>query len=122
MVLIGAQEGAAQLRVFGRRRPIAYFMLGLAILGSACTGVSSSPAQEMDRSVSLSGWCHTVWNAEPQYLLMDDQGRSVRLLMNVDLLRSVGGPLWLNRKRVTVVGERLPGSLQTIRVMSIQAE
>lgn len=40
-------------------------------------------------------------------MLIDDQGRWTRLLLDKDLIRPFGGPLAFNRKRVKIVGERM---------------
>jgi hypothetical protein len=70
--------------------------------------------------VSLSGWLHIIWNGEPRFMLVDDQGVGVRLLIDDALLRTLGGPGALNQKRVTVTGERVDGQPETIRVLSIE--
>ena len=70
--------------------------------------------------VSLSGWLHIIWNGEPRFMLVDDQGVGVRLLIDDALLRTHGGPGALNQKRVTVTGERVGGQPETIRVLSIE--
>lgn len=102
-------------------------VLGLALVTSvmgaevACTRQSAQNFAST-AAMSRSGWFHVIWNGEPEYIIADDQSRSTRLLIAPELLRGVGGPLALNRKRVTIVGELLPGRPDTIRVLSIHLE
>jgi len=94
-----------------------------------------------EQPTSLSGWFHILWedphsdsDQEPtiKYLLIDDQGEWVELLLDGELVRPFGGPLALNRKRVTVVGRMVglsfqslqtqPQSGQVVQVQSIELE
>ncbi len=62
-------------------------------------------------------------SADPAYLLRDDAGRSIRLLLDAGLLRSLrsqGGILALDRRWVTVTGRWL--SEQAIAVESVQLD
>ena len=63
---------------------------------------------------TLSGW-FTITVAdeltefglvsETTYALTEDSGERHELLIDIELLKTLGGPVALNRKRVTVVGE-----------------
>jgi len=46
--------------------------------------------------------------SETTYILTEDSGERHELLIAIDLMRPLGGPVALNRKRVTVVGEWEP--------------
>ena len=52
---------------------------------------------------SLSGWFNIVWGDGPEgvsealYMLTDDSGQIVPLLLDETLSQSVGGVLWLDR-------------------------
>ena len=73
-------------------------------------GVSPATAQDQ----SLTGWFSlTVADyppesgraAETSYALTEDSGARYELLIDTALMRPLGGPVTLNRKRVTIVGE-----------------
>ncbi len=114
-----------------QRLTLAFLLLALA--GSAW--VSSAGAQQ----VSTSGQFHVIWRDSQQsaalepdavYFLSDDQGRSIRLLLDESQMRPLGGLLALNRQRVEVMGRRASldpqrlappaGPVQAIEVLSIQ--
>ena len=80
---------------------------------------------------SLSGWFHIIWADRPsgshpepatRYILIDDQGQWIRLLLEESLVKPLGGPLALNRKRVKIMGARVSESPGTVRVLSIKLE
>ena len=61
--------------------------------------------------------------SEITYTLTEDSGESHELLLDIDLMRPLGGPVALNRKRVTVEGEWEPGgaaATEQFRVSSIE--
>ncbi len=73
-------------------------------------GVSPTAAQDQ----TLTGWFSFIvvdypsesgFASEITYVLIEDSGERHELLIDVELMRSLGGPVALNRKRVTVVGE-----------------
>ncbi len=73
-------------------------------------GVSPVAAQDQ----TLTGWfsfivtdypSDTGLTSETTYFLTEDSGERHELLIDVELMRPLGGPVALNRKRVTVVGE-----------------
>ena len=73
-------------------------------------GVSPVAAQDQ----TLTGWftfivadypSDTGLTSETTYFLTKDSGEQHELLIDVELMRPLGGPVALNRKRVTVVGE-----------------
>ena len=74
------------------------------------------------QATCMSGWFHIIWNGEPRYFLADNQGRQTRLLLDDNTIRQVGGALRFNRKRVTVVGERMDAPPNAIGVVSIKLE
>ena len=83
---------------------------------------SSYPSVVAGPQLSLSGWFHVVWNGEPRYVLVDDQGRWIELLLDEALVRPFGGPLAFNRKRVRIEGERVHAPSGGVRVLSISFE
>lgn len=72
--------------------------------------------------LTLSGWFHIIRNGVPRYMLVDDAGKWVQLLIDDQVLRDVGGPLGLNRKRVRVTGHRSEKTPEAIRVIAINLE
>ena len=61
--------------------------------------------------------------SETTYFLTEDSGERHELLIDADLMRPLGGPVALNRKRVTVEGEREavePTAIQQFRVDFIE--
>ena len=61
--------------------------------------------------------------SETTYSLTEDSGERHELLIDIDLMRPLGGPVALNRKRVTVEGEWEPGgaaATEQFRVSSIE--
>ena len=101
-----------------RRIRLASFVLLpplLALGWGARAPVPTATAQQ----VSVSGWFHVIWrdfaqatqfaqttqlDQRPLYVLIDDQGVTTRLLLDENLMRPLGGPLALNRKRVRITG------------------
>ena len=88
--------------------------LVLFLLGS---GVAFAPPAEAQPQ-TLTGWfSFTVADSlsesglvsETTYSLTEDSGERHELLIDIDLMRPLGGPVALNRKRVTVAGEWEPG-------------
>lgn len=78
-------------------------------------GASAAPN---DR-VRLSGWLNVIWNGEPRFILVDDQGVATRLVIDEALTKPFGGIRALNRRRVVVTGERASGQPDAVRVLSI---
>ena len=84
--------------------------LFLFLLGTCL--VLALPATAQDQT--LTGWfSFTVADSlsesglvsETTYSLTEDSGERHELLIDIDLMRPLGGPVALNRKRVTVEGE-----------------
>ena len=73
-------------------------------------------------TVNISGWFTTIWNGGPHYSITDDQGQTTRLLLDEELTKPLGGPLALDRKRVTVSGEIVNDPQGALRVLSIRFE
>ena len=69
--------------------------------------------------VTLSGWFHVIWNGEPRFMLVDDRGVATRLVIDEAVMRTFGGPRGLDRKRVTVDGQRVDDVPEVVRVLSI---
>ena len=81
------------------------FLLGVGLLFTPSTAAQSQ---------TLTGWFtfmvadyHTESGlaAETIYTLTEDSGERHELLIDIELMRPLGGPIALNRKRVTVMGE-----------------
>ena len=109
-----------------RRRP-ARAIVPAAIVLLAATA-SSVSAQER------TGWFHVVYVDPPRgqrppaptYNLVDAQGRLTRLVVDEATLRAAGGPLALNRRRVSISGADLSGAapapgMSAVRVSSVRA-
>ncbi len=77
-------------------------------------------AGDSARLVTITGWFVTVWNDEPHYALTDEQGQKVKLLLDDTVAKPLGGPLELDRKRVTIVGEVVSESPLVVRVLDVQ--
>jgi len=71
---------------------------------------STGPFPAEGQPWTLSGWFNIVWGDGPEgvsealYMLTDDSGQIVPLLLDETLSQSVGGVLWLDRKKVSVAG------------------
>ncbi len=69
--------------------------------------------------VTITGLFTTIWNGGPHYSITDDQGQTTQLLLDDETAKPLGGPLELDRKRVTVQGVMVddpPGALQVLSV------
>ena len=75
---------------------------------------------EADQRVSRSGVLNAVWNGEPRFILLDDEGHAIRLMINDALLKSLGGVQALVQKRITVAGKRVSQTPEVIEVLSIE--
>ena len=92
--------------------------------------IYSPPATAQDES--LTGWFSFIvadyptesgLASEITYVLTEDSGERHELLINVELMQPLGGPVALNRKRVTVGGkweEVGPDVTEKFRVYSIE--
>jgi hypothetical protein len=83
--------------------------------GVVFAGLPADPGTPL----TVSGWFHIIWNGMPRYMLVDDGGEWVDLLIDEQVLRDAGGPLGLNRKRVRLTGrrsEKTPGAIQVIAI------
>lgn len=138
----GARDtGPRPRRAPGRRRVLSAGLLAAAPLwvqtGAAAPGgepplrallapraaEGSTPGPTADHaSVRLAGWFHVVWNGDGHYLVIDDRGRSHRLIVDPELLRRQGGPRALARTRVTVVGRLISADPSIIEVTSVERE
>ena len=82
----------------------------LFLLGAWAAFTPLAEAQQQ----TLTGWFTFIVADSPSesgltseitYILTEDSGERHELLIDIDLMRPLGGPMVLNRKRVTVVGE-----------------
>lgn len=71
-------------------------------------------------ALTLSGWLHVIWNGEPRFVLIDDHGIAVRVVIDPDLARALGGARSLDRQRVVIVGEPVGGQPDVIRATAIE--
>lgn len=71
-------------------------------------------------AVQITGWLSLVRNGVTRYYLADDTGQIWEALIDDELISSLGGPLAVDRQRVTVSGEAQSGSSGLIRVITIQ--
>jgi hypothetical protein len=110
-----------------------YFLLLNILLGFMLTKCAplpkTSPAipskatsQPAGTQVTITGWFATIWNDEPHYSITDDKGQTTQLLLEDEIAKPLGGPLELDRKRVTIIGEITSEFPETIRVLSVQFE
>jgi hypothetical protein len=53
---------------------------------------------------TVSGWFSIIWNDEAHYFITDDAGNTIEVLLEEDLMKPLGGPLALDRTRVTIEG------------------
>ena len=90
----------------------AVFTLALVFSLLGVWAVSAPPAAAQDET--LTGWfsftvadypSESGLTAEITYTLTEDSGTRHELLIDIELMRPLGGPVTLNRKRVTVEGE-----------------
>jgi hypothetical protein len=72
------------------------------------------------KTVTFTGMFNTITNGGPHYSLTTDKGQHVDLVLDVELMKPLGGPLEVDRKLVTVTGEIVNESPLTIRVISIK--
>ena len=96
-------------------------------------GVCAVPAPlATAQSQTLTGWFTFIvadyqtesgLTSEMTYFLTEDSGERHELLIDVELMRPLGGPVTLSRKRVTVMGEWEevgPDATEKFRVYSIE--
>ena len=103
-------------------------LIVLFLLGT--WALSAPPATAQDET--LTGWFSFMVAdypseaglvSETTYFLTEDSGERHELLIDIDLMRPLGGPVALNRKRVTVMGEWEevgPAVPEKFRVSSIE--
>lgn len=72
--------------------------------------------------VTMSGWFHIIWNGAPRYRLVDDEGEWADLLIDERVLRDVGRPRAMDRKRVRITGRRSGTGAKTIQVITINPD
>jgi hypothetical protein len=109
-------------------------VLGTALALGVCLGGASQaasltrddhalqPAGSSEQQVTLFGWFHVIWNGEPKYMLIDDQGRWTRLVLDGPSGKPMTNPLALNRKRVKAVAVPLASPAGAMRIVHIALE
>lgn len=80
---------------------------------------TSRPSASPEEPRRLEGWLSIVWNDEPHFHLALDNGRTVQLLIDPELTAPLGGPLALDRTRVTVQAVMAQESPHVYEVLSI---
>ncbi|MDD2923468.1 MAG: hypothetical protein PHQ36_14375, partial [Anaerolineales bacterium] len=108
-------------------RPLFFVCAIFLLIGCAAqqTTESATPAAlptQIPNTATITGWFTTVWNGEPHYSITDDQGQVTKLLLDEELAKPLGGPLALDRKRVTISGEFVSDPQGALRVLSIRFE
>jgi hypothetical protein len=83
---------------------------------------SPASSSSSEQQVTLFGWFHVIWNGEPKYMLIDDQGRWTRLLADGPAGKPLFNPLALNRKRVKAVAVPLASPAGSMRIVHIGLE
>lgn len=81
---------------------------------------AASPSPE--GTLTLSGWFTIIRNHESHYFITDDQGVMVEVLLDDDVAAPLGGPLALDRTRVTIVGVLTSDAPAVVRALSIVRE
>jgi hypothetical protein len=120
----------SQLHTSERHARVALLALTTAVLILVMAGVlfaGEHAAPTMDGAgpgaptKALAGWLHVVYGDAPRggghmhtHLLVDDMGRATRLAIPDGVIAAAGGREALNRRRVTVVGQLLPGPSATL--------
>lgn len=88
----------------------------------APTENSPTPTQTPQGALTVSGWFTIIWNDEAHYFITDDSGHTVEVLLDEQLTKPHGGPLALDRRRVTIVGVASSDAPTIIQVQSIALE
>lgn len=101
------------------------FFLPLLLIVGGCAGPApASPAAaviaEAEQQVSLSGLFNVIWNGEPRFMLVDERGRAVRLMIDEPLLKRFGGAQALVQKYITVAGKRVSQTPEVVEVLAIE--
>ena len=92
------------------------------------TAQTSEPNAEADAATpspetrTLQGWLSIVWNDEPHFFLTLDDGQTVEVLLDDQLIQPLGGPLALDRTRVIVLAVVAPDSPDVFEALSIELE
>ncbi len=90
-----------------------YLKIRLILFLLGIWAVSAPPAAAQDETL-ITGWFAFIvadyptesgLTSEIAYTLTEDSGERHELLIDVELMQPLGGPVTLNRKRVTVMGE-----------------
>lgn len=92
------------------------------LTAEAPRSAASPPAVAAGEQPPLSGRFHIIWNDRTRYFLADDQGRWTELLLDEEIVKPLGGPLVLNRRRVKIVGVPVASPPNAIRVLYIGLE
>lgn len=100
-------------------------LLLVALVVEGCAGhawarPTGAVIAEAEPRVSLSGLLNVIWNGEPHFMLLDDRGHAVRLMIDDALLKPFGGVQALVQKHITVAGKRVSQTPEVIEVLSIE--
>ena len=78
-----------------------------------------SPTPHSD-DVTVTGWLTTVWNGDAHYSITTEDGKTFKLQLDEELTKPLGGPLAVDRQKVTITGKIINENPPTILVKSIQ--
>ena len=114
---------AETIRRLGRCR-LAALLVCLALSACVTPGPDAVPQVKSaaNPAVVLVGTFHTFWGSEPTYLLTDDTGKAMTLLLDPELTRPLGGPQAIDQRRVRIVGHMVSDAEGVLRVTSIQLD
>ncbi|HXJ83273.1 MAG TPA: hypothetical protein VMS64_31890 [Candidatus Methylomirabilis sp.] len=87
--------------------------------GEGCQGISGVTA---GAQVTLSGRLNVVQNGETRFFLIDDRGVATRLIIDESVMKPFGGSRGVDRKYVTIEGQRVDEMSDVVRVLSIALE
>lgn len=93
-----------------------------ATQASTPTENSPSPTQTPKGALTISGWFTIIWNDEAHYFITDDEEHTVEILLDEQLTKPHGGPLALDRTRVTIVGVIVSDTPMILKAQSIARE
>jgi hypothetical protein len=92
----------------------------LSPLTATATFSPVMPTPAVGEQVSITGWFNTVYNHQPHYSITDERGRIATLLLTEEATRPFGGPLFIDRKHVTITGTVNTVNPLAVRVLNIR--
>ena len=78
------------------------------------------PPSPESNIITVIGVLTTVWNGGAHYSITDEEGKTFKLQLDEELTKPLGGPLAIDRQKVTITGELVSEDPPTILVLSIQ--